>query len=269
MTRPILPPRYVNGSLAVLLACKDERAAWYTYSVLKAFAWSEDTLVIDRATMKVLKNLFGIPKQTLYRHLNWLASSPIHAVLRYGSAGGHTQVDFSPSDDVAWDSPIDGTITVPNMRFAYSSSSVKESINLNQSLKEEEGSPINETVPKMRQNNRLPDTPAQAVHDPDIAVFSAACGRIPGSRDYATVIDTIRLLRERKGLDDSALAQALKPYWLAWSSRKRTDGRPYDPANLTWFSEWALNETIPPAAGQWIPVQEDQNDVIRSIVNGR
>ena len=138
MTRPILPPRYVNGSLAVLLACKDERAAWYTYSVLKAFAWSEDTLVIDRATMMVLKNLFGIPKQTLYRHLNWLASSPIHAVLRYGSAGGHTQVDFSPSDDVAWDSPIDGTITVPNMRFAYSSSSVKESINLNQSLKEEE-----------------------------------------------------------------------------------------------------------------------------------
>ena len=82
MTRPILPPRYVNGSLAVLLACKDERAAWYTYSVLKAFAWSEDTLVIDRATMKVLKNLFGIPKQTLYRHLNWLASSPIHAVQR-------------------------------------------------------------------------------------------------------------------------------------------------------------------------------------------
>ena len=147
MTRPILPPRYVNGSIAVLLACKEHRAEWFTYSVLRAFAWSEDSLVIDRATMAVLKNTFGIPKQTLYRHLNWLASPTIHAVLRYGSAGGHTQVDFALSNDIAWDSPINET--VPNMRIAYSSSS-SESLEDSNSIKtEEEHSPKNGTSPKI------------------------------------------------------------------------------------------------------------------------
>jgi hypothetical protein len=46
-----------------------------------------------------------------------------------------------------------------------------------------------------------------------------------------------------------ALAAYLAPYWLAWSSRKRLDGRPYDPGNLTWLAEWALNGSIPPPGG--------------------
>jgi hypothetical protein len=94
----------------------------------------------------------------------------------------------------------------------------------------------------------LPATPAEAMEHPDVCVFSAVTGRIPGQSQYRTVIETVRLLRRREHLDDPALQAHLAPYWLAWSSRKRLDGRPYDPGNITWLTEWALNGAIPPPA---------------------
>jgi hypothetical protein len=81
---------------------------------------------------------------------------------------------------------------------------------------------------------------------PDVKVFKTATGgRIPGLGQYRAVVEAVRLLRQKKRLDDQALAQSLEPYWQAWSSRKRQDGRPYDPANISWLTDWALNETIP------------------------
>jgi len=46
-------------------------------------------------------------------------------------------------------------------------------------------------------------------------------------------------------MDDQVLTAYLAPFWLAWSGRKRLDGRPYDPGNITWLTEWALNRTVP------------------------
>ena len=96
----------------------------------------------------------------------------------------------------------------------------------------------------------LPTTPAEAMAHPDVQVFAAVTGgRIPGLAQYQTVIETVRLLRRRRKLDDPALRDYLAPFWLAWRSRKRLDGRPYDLGNITWLAEWALNGSIPPPGG--------------------
>jgi hypothetical protein len=56
------------------------------------------------------------------------------------------------------------------------------------------------------------------------------------------------VIRVRKGLDDPALVRYLASFWQAWTGRRRKDGRPYDPGNLSWLTDWALNGSIPPAA---------------------
>ena len=81
---------------------------------------------------------------------------------------------------------------------------------------------------------------------PDVRVYMAATGgRIPGLSQYRSVIDSVRCLRAREKLSDAALVTFLAPFWLAWSARKRKDGRPYDPGNITWLTEWALNKSVP------------------------
>ena len=100
----------------------------------------------------------------------------------------------------------------------------------------------------------FPSSPAEALAHPDLQVFAQVTGgRIPGMAQYQTVIEVIRLLRARAQLGEAELQETLAPYWLAWSGRKRRDGRPYDPANLTWLTEWALNGSIPPAGASNAP----------------
>jgi hypothetical protein len=111
-----------------------------------------------------------------------------------------------------------------------------------------------------------PRTPAEAMLHTDIRVFAAVTsGRIPGLSQYTQVIDSVRYLRKVKNLDDQALAIFLTPYWLAWSGRKRLDGRPYDPGNITWLTEWALNETIPPMGIRTKISGQEQAEVIRQV----
>jgi hypothetical protein len=112
-------------------------------------------------------------------------------------------------------------------------------------FKEEEGELKNTGAGEQEEPPPLPTTPAEAMVHPDVRVYTAVTGRIPGLSQYQTVIETVRFLRARQKLDDAALRTYLAPYWLAWSSRKRLDGRPYDPGNLTWLTEWALNGSIP------------------------
>jgi len=123
----------------------------------------------------------------------------------------------------------------------------------------------------------LPSSPAEAMVHPDVRVYTAATGgRIPGLSQYKTVIDTVRFLRKREKLDDQALVTYLKPYWLAWTSRKRTTGQPYDPGNITWLVEWALNGFIPtnhppPNGGGHNPEtsMQDKAEVIRRVAKGK
>jgi len=68
---------------------------------------------------------------------------------------------------------------------------------------------------------------------PDVrGIYGCDRWKIPGLSQYRTVIETVRLLRARERMDDAALRIYLGPYWLAWSSRKRLDGRPYDQGNI-------------------------------------
>lgn len=95
--------------------------------------------------------------------------------------------------------------------------------------------------------NLIPTTPAEALHHPSIRLFREVCGRMPGEKQYRTVIELMNHFRQLNGEDT---VEFLRPFWLAWSSRRRkSDGQPYDPASLTWLSEWALNGTIPPDQG--------------------
>jgi hypothetical protein len=108
---------------------------------------------------------------------------------------------------------------------------------------------------------RLPRSPAEALAHPDLQVFLAATGgRVPAMEQYRVVIETVRLLRTGKRLDDAALAAYLEPFWRAWTGRRRRDGKPYDRGNISWLTEWAVNGAMPgntPA--------ESPADVIRSV----
>jgi hypothetical protein len=93
----------------------------------------------------------------------------------------------------------------------------------------------------------IPSTPVEAIVHQDVKVFiKVTGGRIPGLTQYRAVIDTVQILRKKKEMDDHELAMILAPFWKAWSSRKRLDGQPYDPGNINWLTEWALNKSIPP-----------------------
>ncbi len=93
----------------------------------------------------------------------------------------------------------------------------------------------------------VPSTPLEALQHPLILLFQDISGRIPGVRDYALVIDLMRHFQKAHG---ESTADFLRPFWLAWSSRRRSsDGKPYDPGSLTWLSEWAMNGHIPPTHG--------------------
>jgi hypothetical protein len=99
------------------------------------------------------------------------------------------------------------------------------------------------------QGDGLPQTPVEAMEHPDVKVFCMVTGgRVPGESQVKKVVAVVRHLRELKGLDCQELADYLSPYWLAWSERKRRDGRPYDPGSIVWLTEWAMNGKIPPGA---------------------
>jgi hypothetical protein len=94
---------------------------------------------------------------------------------------------------------------------------------------------------------QTPGTPLEALQHPMIQLFQQTCGRVPGRGDYAAVID---LMRHFHAQHAGNTIDFLRPFWLAWSSRRRTsDGRPYDPGSLIWLSEWAINGQIPATHG--------------------
>ena len=115
------------------------------------------------------------------------------------------------------------------------------------------------------QGEGAPHSPVEALAHPDVAVFcSVTGGRVPGAAQYTRVIDAVCYLRKTRGLDDRALAGYLAPFWAAWTERKRLDGRSYDPGNITWLTEWALNGSIPEVGGK-----QERAEVIRRVARGK
>jgi hypothetical protein len=142
---------------------------------------------------------------------------------------------------------------------------VAEDVSTSSSDSESVSGSDSEGVRVQGEGERLPDSPLEAAEHPDMAVFCQVTGgRLPGVAQYQSVIETVRYLRKKKGLDDPGLARYLLPYWKAWAGRKRKDGKPYSLHNITWLTEWAMNGSIPPG----IEVQ-DQEDVIRKVARGQ
>lgn len=103
-----------------------------------------------------------------------------------------------------------------------------------------------EGVGEETKNDWIPETPKQAEQHPDIQLYEKITSRFPGSRDYETIISTFQFLREKHG---EKLTEYLQPYWLAWSTRKTKDQKPYSPSSPVWYSEWAVQGEIPRANG--------------------
>jgi hypothetical protein len=78
------------------------------------------------------------------------------------------------------------------------------------------------------------------------------------------MIEAVHFLWGREKLEDQGLAAYLAPYWLAWSGRKRLDGRLYDLGNISLLTEWALNGTIPPNGKDGVAAKTSA-EVIREV----
>lgn len=139
--------------------------------------------------------------------------------------------------------------------------SLSVSISSSSSVSGEGGGAGEETKP-VEDTDWIPETPKQASEHPDIQTYQRISGRFPGVRDYQGVIETVRFLREQHG---DRLDEFLKPYWLAWSTRKNKDNRPYNPASLVWLYEWAMQGDIPKANGHEPKIGEDRKTIIRKV----
>lgn len=94
------------------------------------------------------------------------------------------------------------------------------------------------------EERRFPTTPREANNHPDIKVFHNVSKVFPGEKDYSSIIDSIRILRE-KHPSDLALESYLLPFWLRWETSKTKDGRTFSKTNPAWLTEWAVNNYIP------------------------
>jgi hypothetical protein len=90
-----------------------------------------------------------------------------------------------------------------------------------------------------------PENPNEASADPIIRLFEDVTGRLPGDSQYKLVIETILYIRKSKTKGLQSVVDYLKPFWLAWSTRRGQNGKLYNPSNLTWLTEWAVNGSVP------------------------
>lgn len=96
MTRPQLPPKYVNVSTPLLFAANVSPVAFHTYCQLKAMAWGKGDETNLLLSPDEFFTLTGKSKSTLYGHLNHLRES---GVLRFTSPRlGDWKVVFAQDD---------------------------------------------------------------------------------------------------------------------------------------------------------------------------
>jgi hypothetical protein len=126
-----------------------------------------------------------------------------------------------------------------------SSSSLSNKDNLDSRKEEERATPKKWSPPKNRSD--FPSSPKEAAEHPDIQVYFQVSRVLPVPTLYKIVIETIQLLRARHSVEDDALADLLKPYYISWCSRTTKDGALYNPNAVTWLTEWAVSGNIPPA----------------------
>jgi len=234
VTRAVLPPEYVKVDVDWLYGNHEiKEPAKIFFMQLMGLAWGRESTPwlemseIEELTGKKHSVIWGyMSTLRTYRRLSWRTSGDGRFMYTF------TEANSESSEQLR--------------KFGISSSTT--TINKDNELtvvrKEEEPTPKVRSVPKVRSN--MPTNPREAYDHPDIQVFRHASGRIPGSTQYRTVIETVALLRNKHGVEDNALADLLKPYWEAWSTRKRKDGQAYNPAAVTWLTEWAVNESVPP-----------------------
>lgn len=80
-----------------------------------------------------------------------------------------------------------------------------------------------------------------------VAAFSRVTGMpaIPASEAEA-VITALDAIWGDKGGTAESVAEYLRPYYEAWTSRRRKDGKYYSRTNCKWLTDWAVSGEIPP-----------------------
>lgn len=271
--------RYVNIEMAVLTDRRISAAALKTYACLKAAAIGkpEITFLLDDFI-----ETFGITRQTLYRHLSLLATC---AVLRYGSPGSRTftgemHVEFlvqaggsvskmrNPKNETALNPP-------PPVKDSDSQTSEEEGVinqavnavsKMRQNLKNEtapvskmrqngDGFPWAEEVDALLADDAAVETAATTRWMPQASLRSSVCASIyrhvtgfptyPGDVLPEQVEPVLWHYYEQAAMDEVAAADALRPFWEAWTARKSKNGRPYSRTSVIWLTKWALSGEIP------------------------
>lgn len=112
---------------------------------------------------------------------------------------------------------------------------------------------------------KIPKTMKEAASHPDIRLFQIVTGGtlknghiiggvFPGEKYYRPIVEVMQHLRRKHG---EGLREYLEPFWLAWSTRKTKDKKPYSKTNPTWLVEWAFQGEAPTTNGNepaWSPV---------------
>jgi len=86
---------------------------------------------------------------------------------------------------------------------------------------------------------RIPVTAKEAYEHPILMYLNNLLdGFIPGDRDYKRAIDAVVLIHEKF---NSKTDEIIKSSYTTWTGRKTKQGNQYDPLNLTWLTDWAVN----------------------------
>lgn len=104
-------------------------------------------------------------------------------------------------------------------------------------------------------NLPLPQNPKQAEKHPLINLFSKSVDWMPGKSEWKNVIDTMVLTCKRYE-DKQSMADDLKKYSIAWTSRINSSGTHYRISTMPWFYEWFVNGSITDSK-QDIPKRSD------------
>lgn len=236
MTRPNIAPKYVNIEMEVVSNKNIPSGAKETYLYLKAFACGADEVTFAVSEMM---DVFGLNRQTMYRHLALLATC---AVLRYGSPGDRTSglmhVEFLLSQNR--DSLKNETRLIKDVNSSSVVIDEDDSFPFKTKVLVNEGGAggnlKNETVSKLRQGPGV-----------CLRILAGVTGFVvyPSNWNKRTAEDVIWSFYESAGHDEPSAIERLGEYYQAWIARKRMDGRPYGRSNPNWLTVWAATGEIP------------------------
>lgn len=91
---------------------------------------------------------------------------------------------------------------------------------------------------------KIPQTALEAKEHPLLAWMNDVTGIVPAGHQYDIAVSALLAIADKKR--GKLEPKNVSRYYNAWCARKTKDGNGYNPLNLTWLTDWAVNEYIPP-----------------------